>query len=146
MRRTISLGLGAAVVATLLAGCGTANVGATAAANAAMTTARSHHWCSLPGGVPSITLSDTTPQPALTVQVGTRFVVTVPPWNSTHATDVALGTPGVAAQRCTVLLPDGGRRTIFIAQDAGTSTLGATVSPASGLFMPAWGGTVTVQL
>jgi hypothetical protein len=132
-----------AAVAALLAGCGGADVGAVANATAALS--RSHSWCTLPSGAPSIALSDTTPTPPLTVPVGTRFVVTVPPWNSTHATEVSVGTPGVAVQQCTVLLADGGRRTIYTAQNAGTSWLGATVSPASGLFMPAWGGTITVQ-
>jgi hypothetical protein len=99
----------------------------------------------LSGGATSIELSDTTPSPAVTVRVGDRFVVTVPPWSATHATPVTLGVPGIAVQVCSVLLKDGGRRSIFVAQRAGTSWLGATVAPASGLFMPAWGGTVTVQ-
>jgi hypothetical protein len=142
MRRTIGLGLGAAVVAALLAGCGG---GADVGALALSTTNQTHTWCSLPSGAPSIVLSDTAPQPSLTVQVGSPFVVTVPPWYTTHATVVSVNR-SIAAERCSVLLPDGGRRTIFVAQAAGTSWLGATVSPASGLFMPAWGGQVVVTM
>jgi hypothetical protein len=128
-----------AMAATLLAGCGVAEEGA----NANATAARSHARCSL-SGVPSIVLSDTTPTPALTVHAGGQFTVLVPPWVSTHATVVSVGAAGIAVEQCTVLLPGGGRRSIFTALGAGTSSLSATVTPASGLFMPAWGGTVTV--
>jgi hypothetical protein len=133
-----------AMAATLLAGCGVAEAGANANANANATAARSHSRCTLPSGVPSIVLSDTTPTPTLTVHAGDQFIVLVQPWVSTHATVVSVGVPGIAVEQCTVLLHDGGRRSIFTALGAGTSWLSATVTPASGLFMPAWGGTVTV--
>jgi hypothetical protein len=144
MRRSIGLGVGMAMVAALLAGCGAAGTVPGAIADLHLV-AQSHHRCTLAGGAPSIVLTDTTPSPNVTVRVGDRFVVTVPPWSSTHATPVSAGEPGVAVEVCSVLLKDGGRRSIFVAQHAGTSSLNATVAPASGLFMPAWGGTVTVQ-
>jgi hypothetical protein len=134
MRRSIGLVLGTVAVAALLAGCSATNVTATALA------LRVDAHCSLPAGAPSIALTDTSPSPSLHVRVGDRFVVTVPPWSSTHASTVTIGTPGIAVELCTLLLPDGGRQSVFIAAHAGITTLAASVAPASGLFMPAWGG------
>jgi len=137
VRRSISLVLGATVAASLLAGC--------AAVAAPFDLSAREVTCSLPAGSPSIELTDTLPTPTLLLHLGDRFVVTVPPWSSTHATNVNVGQPGIAAQQCTVLLSNGGRRSVFTAQRIGTTWLGASVAPASGLFMPAWGASVTIR-
>ena len=70
--------------------------------------------------------------------------MTVPRWGWGKATDVNVAQAGILREECTVRLPRGGRRTIFLAVGPGRSYIGATVKPASDLAMPAWGAKVTV--
>jgi hypothetical protein len=100
--------------------------------------------CSAKAGSASITLTDTSPEPVLRVRPGSIVVVTVPPWNWGLATKVSVGHAGVLAEKCAVSLPDRGRLTIFIAKRPGATGLGATVTPASDLLMPSWGGKIVV--
>ena len=101
--------------------------------------------CSARPGWAAITLTDTQPQPAVSAKPGARIVVTVPRWHWGTATEVHVARAGILREECTVLLRGGGRRTVFLAVRPGSTWIGATVSPASGLFMPGWGGTVTVR-
>jgi hypothetical protein len=71
--------------------------------------------------------------------------VIVPPWDSGKATQVQVAQRGILSENCTILLRGGGRRTIFEATKPGISYVSATVTPASNLAMPAWGGQVTVR-
>ena len=73
-----------------------------------------------------------------------RIVVTVPRWGWGTATDIYVVRSGILREECTVLLPGGGRRTVFMAVAPGSTRVGATVEPASDLAMPA-GGRVIVQ-
>jgi hypothetical protein len=101
--------------------------------------------CRARPGWAAITLTDTSPTPAITLRVGSPAVVTVPHWGWGKATDVRTARNGILREVCTVVLPDRGRRTIFLATKPGHTWLGATVEPASNLEMPSWGGDVTVQ-
>jgi hypothetical protein len=101
-------------------------------------------WRAQPGW-PRLTLTDTSPAPALAVKRGSFIVVTVPRWGWGHATDVQVTKSGLLREVCTVELRGKGRRTIFVARRPGAAHLGATVAPASNLEMPAWGGTVVVR-
>jgi hypothetical protein len=106
---------------------------------------RDRKSCSAKADSASITLSDTSPQPVLRVRLGSLVVVTVPPWAWGRATRVSVGHHGVLAEKCTLALPDRGRRTIFIAKRPGSTSLYATVTPASDLLMPSWGGEIVVS-
>jgi hypothetical protein len=101
--------------------------------------------CSAPHGWAAITLADRLPAPQVTVSLGAHVVVTVPRWGTGTATEVAVAHSGILRQECTVVLPDRGRRTIFLAARTGSTRISATVEPASNLFMPAWMGEVTVR-
>jgi hypothetical protein len=92
-----------------------------------------------------ITLTDTLPVPEVTVPVGAEIVVTVPRWAWGTATDVNVTPGGILRDACAVLLPGGGRRTIFLAVSQGSTRVYATVEPASDLAMPAWSGEVIVR-
>ena len=100
--------------------------------------------CSPPSGSATITLSDMSPRPTVTVPVGELLVVMVPSWGWGDATDVSIGNSTALSEQCSVLLPDHGRRTILLVLAAGQSTLSATVTPPSDAAMPAWLGTVVV--
>jgi hypothetical protein len=100
--------------------------------------------CSPPTGAPSITLTDTTPTPTVTLPVGTRLVVLVPPWSNEDETSLHRGDPSVVGEECSETLPDHGTRTILLATAPGRSTLSATVTPGSDTMMPVWLGTVVV--
>lgn len=95
--------------------------------------------------MPRIRLTDAAHVPTVTVRVGSPLVVVVPPWGWGKATDVHVSPGGTLSEKCTILLRDRARRTIFVAAKPGGSYLGATVYPASDLAMPAWGGRVTVE-
>jgi hypothetical protein len=109
--------------------------------------------CSLPSGTPSITLSDTTPVPTITVPVGTSFTVVVPPGGEA-ATDVTFNSGEVLPvkvtdlaalnERCTASLTDTGRRTVLVAQSPGQVGLFATITPPTQAAMPAWNGEAIV--
>jgi hypothetical protein len=101
--------------------------------------------CEAPRGSATLTLTDTTPEPRVTVEAGRYITVTVPAWHWGKATNVQLATRSGLRQVCTVALRDHGRRTVFVALRPGRSHLGATVEPASNLMMPAWGGIVVVR-
>jgi len=101
--------------------------------------------CSLSPGSASITLSDMSPSPKVTVPVGARIVVLVPRWSWGDPTDVHVGNSRILSEECSILLADRGRRTILLAFGPGRSSLSATVTPGSDLMMPAWLGTVVVQ-
>jgi hypothetical protein len=101
--------------------------------------------CPAPLGSAGITLSDTSPEPVVTVLSGRRIAMTVPRWSWGTATDIHVVRSGILREECTVLLPGGGRRAVFIAVAPGSTQVGATVEPASDLAMPAWGGRVIVQ-
>lgn len=138
----------AVAAAVLLAGCGSApDPGAGSAAPTPGLSAHSptRQPCSAPASRSVITLTDTLPWPVVTVPVGAHVVVTVPRWHSGTATAVADAGGGILREQCTVLLPGGGRRTIFAAVRPGSIHLGATVEPASNLMMPAWRGEVVVR-
>jgi len=101
--------------------------------------------CSARPGWAAITLADRLPAPVVTVPLGAHIVVTVPRWGTGAATDVDVARGGILREECTVLLPDRGRRTIFLAARPGSTRISATVEPASNLFMPAWMGEVIVR-
>jgi hypothetical protein len=102
--------------------------------------------CAASSGLPSLTLSDRSPRPTLTVPVGAEVVVNVPRWSAGgDATDVHIGDSHVLHEQCTVLLPDRGRRTILLATAQGRSGLEAITSGLpNGVAVPAWLGTVRV--
>jgi hypothetical protein len=101
--------------------------------------------CSARRGWVAITLTDSSPAPVVTAPLGAHIVVTVPGWGTGTATGVYVARSGILREECTVLLPDRGRRTIFLAAKPGRTRISATVEPASNLFMPAWGGEVIVR-
>jgi hypothetical protein len=133
----------AAGAVVLLAGCGTAAArpgsGAIHPANRTVSSSA----CSARSGEAAVTLTDTTPAPAVTVRLGAQVTVTVPRWDWGTATDVT-GAGRILREECSDALPGGGSRTIFLAIGPGRTRLGATVEPASDLMMPAWGGEVIV--
>lgn len=100
--------------------------------------------CTAPGAHRSVLLSDTLPEPTLTVEVGTTIVVTTPADGALHATPLALSRPSVLEVACSTLLASGARRTVLVAAAAGTSGLFSTTTPAGGYMMPSWSATVTV--
>lgn len=81
----------------------------------------------------------------VTAAPGAHIMVTVPAWGSGTATEVDAGSSGILREQCTVLLSGRGRLTIFLAARPGRTRIGATVEPASNLFMPTWGGEVIVR-
>ncbi len=135
---------GAAVCAAVVAIAGCASAAATAPRPVShpQDPARS---CLAGSGWAAITLTNTPPASSVTVPAGAHVVVTVPRWGWGKATDVRVTKGGILRQECTVLLPDRGRRTIFLAIGSGRTGLYATVAPASDLMMPAWGGKVIVR-
>jgi hypothetical protein len=152
----------AAAVAVLVAGCatepartaGTAKTAdgpvhpaATVTARPRLATADSARNGSCPVGSAKavIILTDTLPAPVVIVPVRAIVVVTVPRWSSGRATVVNAAVGGILREECTVLLPGGGRRTVFQSLRPGSTFLGASVEPASDTFMPAWSGTVIVR-
>ncbi len=140
--RGLAVALGIAV-AVAVAGCsGSAGTGPTHLTSHQLVSKRS---CLARRGWATITLTDTLPGPVVTVTSGARLVVIVPRWTWGTATPVQVARSGILRQQCTVLLPRGGRRTIFLAVRPGSTRLGATVEPASNLAMPAWGGRVIVR-
>lgn len=80
----------------------------------------------------------------ITVHVGVRFVVSVPPWHWGRATEIANRHPSVAKQICSIGLNDGGRWSEFKALRSGNDDFWATVTPASDLMTPIWKGRLTV--
>lgn len=101
-------------------------------------------FCPAPAGSPTVTLSDTSPIPSITVSVNTTLVAMVPPWPDQSATDIRRVNPTVLSETCTELLSDGGRRTVLYALNTGQSLITATVTPPTETMMPAWQATVTV--
>jgi hypothetical protein len=100
--------------------------------------------CASSPGSPSLTLSDTSPMPKLTVTVGSPLVVMVPSWTGAEATDLRIVDASVLSEICTVLLSDHGREAVLFGVRQGQSLITATVTPASNAMMPAWLGLVTV--
>jgi hypothetical protein len=101
--------------------------------------------CSLAAGAPSLTLSDTSPAPTVTVPVGTRVAVLVPPFSDQSGTPLHRGDPSVVDEVCSVTLPDHGTRTILLAKSPGRSSLSSAAAAGSGdTMVPAWLGTVVV--
>jgi hypothetical protein len=92
----------------------------------------------------TLTLTFTGPRPSVTVGVGSLVEVVVPAWHYGSATDVTVDPSGVLQERSSVLRTDGSRLVTFTALRTGVATLAATITPASNLFMPAWGGRVVV--
>lgn len=96
-------------------------------------------------GSARIFLTDVAPQPVVTIPVGTLITVTAPKWRSPfHDTVITISDPSVLHQQCTELLPDGGRVAVMKASVPGNTFLGATITPYTNAFMPAWGGHVVV--
>jgi hypothetical protein len=91
-----------------------------------------------------LTLTDTSPAPAVTVPVGATLVVMVPPWHVGKATDVHIDKTGILSHTCSVLLSNHGRRAVLRARRPGETGVFATVTPAGQAGMPAWLGKVTV--
>ena len=131
------------IAAVLAAGC--SSTGQTAPVRPDSLHSPAGRSCPARPGQAVITLTDTLPRPVLTVPPGARIVVTVPQWGWGTATDVTVGRRAILREQCTVLLPGGGRRTVFLAARPGSTWIGATVQPASDLAMPAWFGDVTVR-
>ena len=131
------------IAAAAAAGC--SGTGQTAPAHLDSRHSPAGRSCPALPGRAAITLTDTSPQPVVTVPPGSRIVVTVPRWGWGTATDVDVARGGILREECTVLLPGGGRRTVFLAARPGSTWVGATVEPASNLAMPAWGGDVIVR-
>jgi hypothetical protein len=111
--------------------------------------ATSHHkttkplHCALSG--PSVLLTDSLPQPTVSIRVDTLITVTVPPSRSgLHATRVTTSQRSVLRQICTSSLPDGGRISVMKAVAPGKTFVGATLAPATNAFMPSWGGYIVV--
>lgn len=100
--------------------------------------------CSPTTDAPSIALTDMSPTPTITVPVGSRLVVLIPPWSDAEDTPLHRGDPTVVAEVCSVTLPDHGTRTILAATAPGRSVLSATVTPGSDTMTPEWLGTVVV--
>jgi hypothetical protein len=100
--------------------------------------------CPAPPGSPTVTLSDMSPIPSITVSVNTSLVAMVPPSPDESATDIRTVNPTVLTETCTELLSNGGRRSILYALNAGHSLITATVTPPTQTMMPAWQATVTV--
>lgn len=144
-RSTVLAGLLVATAALAMAACSSAsaNPGGVTHPDPTKTDAVGSS-CSPATGAPSITLTDMSPAPTVTVPVGTRLVVLVPPWNDEEETPLQRGDPTVVGEECSVTLSDHGTRTILLATAPGRSTLSATVTPGSDTMMPAWLGTVVV--
>jgi hypothetical protein len=142
---TILVGVVVATAALAMAACSSAraNPGGISHPSGTKTDAVGSS-CSSPTGAPSLTLTDMSPTPTVTVPVGTHLVVLVPPWSDEEETPLHLGDPSVVGEECSVTLPDHGTRTILLAGAPGTSTVSATVKPGSDTMMPAWLGTVVV--
>lgn len=137
----MAVALGIAAVAA--AGCSAA--AATAPAGPGTRQLSAGRTCSAGPGWTAITLTDTTSATVATVPAGGHLVVTVPGWAWGTATDVHPARSGIVQEQCTVVLPDRGRRTVFLAVRPGSTWLGATVQPAGDAMMPAWRGEVTVR-
>jgi hypothetical protein len=129
----------------LAAALGIAAVAATAAVGPGTRQLPAGGTCSARPGWTAITLTDTTRPAVAAVPAAGHLVVTVPGWPWGTATDVYLARSGIVQEQCTVVLPDHGRRTVFLAVRPGSTWLGATVQPAGDAMMPAWRGEVTVQ-
>jgi hypothetical protein len=145
--RAVSRLAAALGIAAAAAGCASpaVTVTATASAHPGSRHSPAGRSCSARPGWAAITLTDTSPVPAVTAPPGAHIVVTVPRWSWGTATDVDVARGGILREQCTVLLPGGGRRTIFLAARPGSTEVGATVQPASDLEMPGWGGDVIVR-
>lgn len=101
--------------------------------------------CTTYKGLPRLVLSYKTSRNKLSVHVGEHFFVSVPPWHWGHDTDISMSRSGVVRRVCSIGLNDGGRWSEYKAVAVGRVVLGATVTPASSLFMPAWLGHVVVS-
>jgi hypothetical protein len=145
MRNARSVPMLAAALGIAAAAAGCSGTGQTAPAHPDSPHSPAARPCPARPGQAAITLTDTAPRPVLTAPPGSRIVVTVPPWGWGTATDVTVGRGGILREQCTVLLPGGGRRTVFLAVRPGSTWIAATVEPASDLAMPAWFGDVTVR-
>ena len=88
--------------------------------------------------------------PTVTVSPGAHVVATVPQWY-TGETAIDASGGGVLREECTVMLPGGGRRTIFAAAGPGRAYVGTSgqsgpYAQADGPFMiPSWDGYVIVR-
>jgi hypothetical protein len=139
------LAAGAGLAATAVAaGCSGTAVPAQAHADSQPVRAAARSCPARPGWA-AITLTSVLPGPVVTVRPGADLVVIVPGWWWGTATDVHPANAGVVAEVCTTILPDRGRRTIYLAARPGRTRLSATVEPASDLMMPVWGGEVVIQ-
>lgn len=94
---------------------------------------------------PRLTLSNTSPEPSVVVTVGSCLDVVVPAWHNGSPTNVTVTPGGLLQEETTTLEADGTRLTTFSVGAVGTARLAATIAPATGLFMPAWGGRVVVM-
>jgi len=93
---------------------------------------------------PSLTLSHVRPRPTISVPVGTRFVVSVPPWHFGQSSELRITDTTVIRELSSDLLEGGGRRSILVAVSPGSAEISAGVKPVSRLMMPAFGGHVVV--
>jgi hypothetical protein len=141
-RKNLAIAVAAGLAAIALAGCTTA---AAAAPHQASHQERAGRSCNAGPTWPVIKLTDSSKQTVLTVRTGSPVVVMVPRWSWGKATDVQVISPGILREKCTVLLPDHGRRTIFVAVGQGRTLLSATIAPPGDAMMPAWGGVVSVR-
>jgi hypothetical protein len=137
--RPIGVGMLVAAASLVLSGCFASGSTAPTATKSGPSS------CSTRSGQPTVVLSYTTPTPTISVRVGQRFVVSVPPWHWGHDTEISNHHPGVARQICDFSLNDGGRWAEFRAMAVGRDVFWAGVTPPSDLFMPSWSGRVTVM-
>ena len=138
MRRTLTGLLAAGLGAVLLGACGTPSTSSLPP----LRTDRLLASCTPGRLMPRLVLEDTSPSHSIDVGVGGTFVVVVPAWAWGQATDPMASVEGTVREVCSVPTAGGGRRALFTAVRPGTTSLDATVSPASDAMMPAWSGTV----
>jgi hypothetical protein len=137
----LAAALAIAAVSTTAA-CSASAVASTQPAGRHLTPVRS---CQARPGWARITLANTLPEPSVTVTSGAHLVVIVPAWTWGTATAIHVTRAGILRKQCSVLLPDRGRREVFLAVRPGSTRVNATVAPARSLMMPAWGGRVRVR-
>lgn len=136
---------GAAIGSTFTAPSQRSVVSALSTTTAPTTTVPVGTSCAAPPGSRSITLSDMSPTPTVTISVGAELVVMVPSSPGVYATEVHIANPTLLSEQCSSLLADHGRMTVLLAVSPGQTSLEASVTPPSDLMMPAWLGQVIVQ-
>jgi hypothetical protein len=140
-----SAGAAAPTSQTFDASTSTTTPGRSKATSTSNTTVTGTGTCNPGSQTVSLTLSDMSPSPQVSLRAGDVLVVEIPPAAyGEEDTDVYISDAHVLAKRCSVLLEDRGRRALLVALAPGQSGLYATVTPPTQAMMPAWMGEVTV--